>query len=278
MESFEIQSNPEVTGSLPEGLQELTGLNRLMLQWCNLNGKIPSWISKMTGLRSLGLGSNGLTGTLPADIGDLDKLEILGLDDNQLYGNIDLFFSMTDLKSLYLDNNYFSGTLSDAWMDSLLLLEELDMSDNTLNGGIPDNFFNHRNAKSLEVIDLHGNEIAGPLPGTVEENSVLQFLALHENKLEGAIPDSLANLKVLKHLDLSVNKFTANVPAGIFFMSTLEYFFVGENEFTEGPMPVGLIQLSNLRELSMKDTKLAGSIPDEIFHYLKDLQFLDLRK
>jgi hypothetical protein len=61
-------------------------------------------------------------------------------------------------------------------------------------------------------------------------------------------------------------------------MTTLEYLFIGENPFDEGPMPMWMIQLSNLRELSMKDNKLTGSIPDVMFPYLKDLQFLDLRK
>lgn len=278
LESLEIQSNPGVTGTLPEGLQQLTSLNRLMLQWCELNGEIPSWIGKMTGLRSLGLGSNGLSGTVPAEIGALDKLEILGLDGNQLYGNIDLFFPMTDLKSLYLDNNYFSGTLSDAWMDSLSLLEEMDMSDNVLNGVFPDNFFNHHNDKGLEVIDLHGNQIAGTIPASIEENNVLQFLALHENKLDGLLPDGLANLKALKHLDLSVNGFTGKLPQSFYVMNTLEYLFIGENPFDEGPVSMWMIQLSNLRELSMKDNQLTGPIPSQIFHYLKDLQFLDLRK
>eukprot|EP00980_Cylindrotheca_fusiformis_P018102 scaffold5817_cov101-Cylindrotheca_fusiformis.AAC.7 len=275
LESLEIQSNPEVTGTLPEGLQSLTGLNRLMLQGCDIDGQIPSWISKMTGLRTLGLGGNGMTGTLPSDIGALDQLELLGLDGNQLYGNIDLFVTMTNLRSLYLDNNYFSGTLSEEWMDSLSRLEELDMSDNVLDGGIPEGFFNHDNELSLKVIDLHGNQLTGPFPSSIDENKVLEFLALHENKLDETIPDSLANLKALKHLDISLNEFTGNLPQTLYTMSKLEYLFVGENSFSAEPLSDFLIELSNLRELSMKNSQLTGSIPEAIFFYLKDLQFLD---
>jgi Leucine-rich repeat (LRR) protein len=279
LEYLDIESNPGISGALPLGMRMMESLSTLRLQCCNIgNGPIPSWISELVSLEYLGLGRNAFNGILPSEIGKLTKLELLGLDFNQISGQLDSLKPLSRLKSLYLDNNLLSGSITDSLMCSWPILEELDISGNVLTGELPSDIFNHLNNEQLQLVDLHSNMLAGSLPTVVENNDKLQFLALQENQLEGSIPEGLANLKVLKHLDLSINSFEGYLPASLSFMTNLEYIFLGQNSFDNNTIPFSIIQLTNLRELSMKKSNLGGTIPDSLFHYLTKLDFVDFRK
>jgi len=267
-----LEYNGGITGTLPPALWKMTSLQQLILQWCNLNGTIPTWIGELENLTYLGLGNNQLEGQVPTEIEKLTQLELLGLDNNNLDGTLDQFAPLINLKSLYLDHNYISGTLTDSIMASWPNLQELDLSDGLLVGPLPANFFTA--SDDLRVVDLHANQVQGAFPPITEPNTKLEFLALHENALSGFIPESLINLKVLRHLDLSINSFTSTIPEKIAEMTDLQYLHIGLNNFDHGTIPKFLIELTNLRELSLKDSRLTGTIPEYI-QYLSNLQFLD---
>lgn len=172
------------------------------------------------------------SGTFPSEIGNLKNLELLGLDDNDFFGNIEMFHPLSELRSLYIEGNYFSGTISDALMASFPKLQELDMSDCNITGELPLEFFNHQNG--LKVIDLHGNNLKGELPDKIDRNANLEFLALHENKFTGRVKESLTNFTVLKHLDISLNGLSSTLPQKMELMTSLEYLFTATNNFQEG--------------------------------------------
>ena len=151
-----LEYNGGIKGTLPPGLWKMASLNQLILQWCNLSGTIPTWIGELTNLSYLGLGNNQLSGQVPAEIEKLTNLQLLGLDNNNLDGLLDQFAPLINLKSLYLDHNYISGTLTNSIMASWPMLQELDLSDSLLMGPLPDNFFTA--SDDLRVVDLHANQ------------------------------------------------------------------------------------------------------------------------
>jgi Leucine-rich repeat (LRR) protein len=253
----------------------LTSLTHLLLQKCGLTGSIPSWIGELTNLEYLGLGNNDFTGFVPSEISDLVRLELLGLEENTLSGNIELFRPLSDLKSLYLEHNYISGTISDALMLAWPNLEELYISDCALTGRLPPLFFNHPN--NLKVIDLHSNQMEGPLPHEINENGKLEYLGLHENTFTGVVPESLSNFKALRHLDISSNPLISTLPEKMGELTTLEYLFAGKTDFVPSEVPEFLIRLTNLRGLSVHQNHLTGTIPSWI-SVLSNLEVLDLRK
>ena len=272
LEYLNLEFNKGITGTLPPALQDMTYLKQLMLQWCTIGGTIPAWIGKLTNLNYLGLGHNELTGTIPQDLQQLTRLQLLGMDDNQLYGNIDTFGTLENIQNLYLEGNHFSGTISDDLLQGWPKLQELDVSDNLLTGSLPPNCFNHH-PTTLQVIDFHGNQFNGPLPQDIAESN-LEFLALYENVLTGIVPSSLYKMTKLRHLDVSDNKLIGNLPNEMGFMTNLEYLFTGNNNLMIETLPAFFLELSNLRELSMKRNHLTGSIPLSIT-YLTNLIFLD---
>jgi Ran GTPase-activating protein (RanGAP) involved in mRNA processing and transport len=275
IEILNIPFNTDLRGTLPEALSKMDALTHLGLQWCGFTGTIPTWIGSLSSLDYLGLGNNQFTGSVPQELDQLTTLKLLGLDDNMLSANIELFHALKAIKSLYLEDNQITGTISEALMASWPDLEELDLSNNALTKTLPDNFFNHFN--NLRVVDLHRNKFDGPLPNSINENSDLEFLALHDNRFDEKVPAELINFKALKHLDLSGNNFISTLPEVLGEMTQLHYLFVGKNAFESGTIPKFLIELTNLRELSFKNAQLTGEIP-EFIHYLSKLEVLDLRK
>jgi Leucine-rich repeat (LRR) protein len=229
----------------------------------------------MTNLEYLGLSNNDFTGFVPSEISNLARLELLGLDDNTLSGNIELFRPLSSLKSLYLEHNYFSGSISDALMVAWPNLEEMYISDCALTGTLPPLFFNHPN--NLKVIDLHSNQMEGSLPDEINENGKLEYLGLHKNTFTGVVPASLSNFTALRHLDISYNPLISTLPARMGEMTTLQYLFTGKTKFVPSEIPEFLIRLTNLRGLSLYQNHLTGTIPSWI-SVLSKLEVLDLRK
>ena len=58
----------ELSGTIPELLGQLMGLQILGLNVNQLSGTIPEWLGQLTGLQVLGLGENQLSGTIPSSI------------------------------------------------------------------------------------------------------------------------------------------------------------------------------------------------------------------
>ena len=203
LEILLMQYNPNLSGPIPVGLKALSNSNairKIALQACNLNGTIPQWIgTELKSLEYLGLGNNKLSGPVPSTITELPNLEVLALDDNDLTANIDMFHTLTNIRSLLLEDNKITGTLSNALFASWKNLTYLDLSDNMITGTLPDGLLAH--SYKLRVLDLHGNDLTGKLSDVnFPTNDYLEFLALHENRLDGTIPTSISNLETLEHL------------------------------------------------------------------------------
>merc|ERR1719253_534759 len=114
---------------------------------------------------------------------------------------------------------------------------------------------------SLEVADLHGNDIMGQIPEIPEIHEKMTFFAVQDNNLEGRLPNNIAFLPNLKHLDISANKITLPFPEGMSSLTNLASLYTGINGFYAHPIPQFLGSLVNLRELSMKQNQLTGQIP-----------------
>jgi len=82
-------------------------------------------------------------------------------------------------------------------------LEELDLSDNEIEGAIQAEV---RHLTKLRVLDLSNNKMTG-LPAEVGQLHYLEELNLSNNEFTG-LPYELGNLKKLKILDISGNSYS----------------------------------------------------------------------
>ena len=148
---------------LPSLLNDLTQLEMLALGGNALNIALPT-LNQLTNLHTLNLSGNNLTGSLPAWISNLDQLQELRLGANQLSGSIPgtALSQLEKLRVLDLHSNQFTDTIppflaSTSWLLINFRLQEVDLSNNQLTGGVP-TFFHL--AWALEKLNLQDNNLS----------------------------------------------------------------------------------------------------------------------
>jgi hypothetical protein len=182
---------------------------------------------------------------------------------------------MTSLEVLFIEDNLFTGDIDNEFAKDLIYLFVIDISSNFFTSaeyGIPPHIFD---LPQLEVLDFSNNTLQGSIPQEIPVNNRLEFLSVHENMMGGEIPSQLANLIVLEHLDLSNNKFHGPLREEIFGMKILSEVFLSENPGLEAdPLPETLATMTQLVEISLKNTNRTGPLPELVG--FEKLALLDL--
>ncbi|KAK4488403.1 hypothetical protein RD792_004166 [Penstemon davidsonii] len=129
------------------------------------------------------LQSLNLRGTVAAaTLSRLDQLRILSLRNNSLYGPVPDLSPLINLKTLFLDHNYFSGTFPLSLLQ-LHRLVILDLSFNNFTGSIPENL---TVLDRLGYLRLDSNRFYGSIPPL--NQTTLNVFNVASNNLSGPIP------------------------------------------------------------------------------------------
>ncbi|WRX30931.1 Serine-threonine/tyrosine-protein kinase [Theobroma cacao] len=118
----------------------------------------------------------------PNTLSHLDQLRVLSLQNNSLTGPIPDLSGLINLKSLFLDHNFFTGSFP----PSILSL--------------------HR----IRTLDLSYNNITGPIPSSLASLDRLYYLRLDWNRFNGTVPP--LNQSSLKTFSISGNNLTGAIP------------------------------------------------------------------
>lgn len=142
----------------PNTIGHLSSLRVLSLRHNGLTGSIPDDFSNLTLLFSLYLQDNAISGNFPPSLTSLTRLTRLNLAGNNFSGQIPFALNnLTHLTALLLDRNRFSGSLPSINITSL---QGFNVSDNTLNGSIPETLARFPKSSFAGNLQLCGN----PLP------------------------------------------------------------------------------------------------------------------
>ncbi|KAK6275547.1 hypothetical protein POUND7_005256 [Theobroma cacao] len=238
---------------------------------CKFGTQFPQWLRTQLKATTLVLSNNSISGILPKWIKELN-LSLLDLSHNQITGSIPKFSS--NLMTIDLSNNLISGTLTEMIGDNNVLskLQSLILSDNRVNGSIPNSFCH---IETLEVLQLSKNKLSANIPDCWRDYQSLQVLDLSSNNLSGVIPSSIGHLNSLQWLHLSNNSLSGEPPLALKNCRDLVVLDLGENALS-GHVPKwigdGFWQLSVLR---LRKNKFSGTIPSQLCH-ISTLQILDL--
>ncbi len=227
------RTRPELTGTIPTELGNLTKLQHLFLRGNHLSGDIPPDIGNLKALRELWLGGNELTGVIPSEIGELTNLQVLSIRANRLGGAFPAFLaSLTSLRTISAADNQFYGSIPSE-ISRLSALGNLNLERNQFSGAIPPQFAN-----------LHS----------------LHSLVLNNNDLTGEIPPELGRLNRLRRLSLNGNQLTGSIPSSFGALQNLSYLGLADNKLS-GAIPTELANAGRLFELNLSQNKLSGSVP-----------------
>ncbi|XP_065004217.1 receptor-like protein EIX1 [Musa acuminata AAA Group] len=219
-------SNNSLSGELPLSLKDCKKLYLLDAGHNDLKGEIPTWIGEsLTSLRFLNLRSNMLVRDIPPNLSRLSALQFLDLADNELSGTIprsfgnftamkviENFSSSTTGQIRYKEHMFITTKGNTFSYDELLpLMNILDLSDNSLFGGVPEEL---TSLSCLFSLNLSGNHFTGEITENISKLQQLESLDLSRNNFSGTIPSSLAFLTSLAHLNLSYNNLSGEIPLG----------------------------------------------------------------
>jgi Leucine-rich repeat (LRR) protein len=268
---FELSFN-EFSGKIPQELRNCTKLKLLSAGYNNLSGTLPDELFKVTSLEHLSLHSNQLEGPLNG-ISKLTNLVILDLGKNELSGNIpDSIGELKRLEELHLDNNKISGELPSTLSNCTNLIT-IDLKSNNFTGELTK--VNFSGLSHLKNLDIAYNNFTGTIPESIYSCSKLTALRLSSNHFRGQLSEKIGNLESLSFLSLVRTSLTnttrtLQILRGCRNLTTL---LIGFN-FMHETMPEddSIGGFENLQVFAMNDCSLSGEIP----HWLSKLKNLGM--
>ncbi|XP_074568060.1 receptor-like protein EIX2 [Curcuma longa] len=313
---FDLSGNPCLISVLPEWLWNLSSLAHLDLSLCafrgripdaigdlssltvldlsfnrNLDGSIPGSMAQLRRLEELSLGGNQLTGNFPSWIQQLTSLTTLDLHENLLHGFIPGSLGMLcNLTELYLSGNSFQGALSLVHLDNLTKLEVLDLSFNSLNISVHEDW---NPPFQLKIAGFGSCGLGPSFPPWLQHQTRIIFLDLSDNEIAGVLPDWVWNIShfTIDYLELSDNNIQGKLPK--FPEHTNLNMLRLAHNLLEGPLPDKLpVELSSLvldgnyfsgrlpvwpyvGSVSLYNNNFSGAISSSVCQWTM-LSFLDL--
>ncbi|KAJ0551647.1 putative leucine-rich repeat-containing, plant-type, leucine-rich repeat domain superfamily [Helianthus annuus] len=280
-----VLSNNQLTDILPESLGQLSKLNAIDLSDNLLTGVVTeSHFSKLIRLKFLdGRGNNLTLRPHHANWVPTFQLERLYIGSWDLGPQFPLWLlTQRDLELLEMRNTKISSTMPESFWRSFPNLEELDMSQNQIQGRL------FEIPATLVVVELSSNLFSGKLP-KIFNSSILEVLDLSNNSFTGSLhhflcpygrkgidPECWVNWSSLSYLNLENNNLSGVIPTTLGSLSSLESLNMCKNKLS-GRLPVTLKNLAKLQILQFAQNELIGSIPGWIGTELSGLRILNLR-
>uniref|UniRef100_A0A2P2M0Q5 non-specific serine/threonine protein kinase n=1 Tax=Rhizophora mucronata TaxID=61149 RepID=A0A2P2M0Q5_RHIMU len=252
-------ANCSIEGTIPPGIGDLSELTNLELSDNHLSGEIPSDIVKLQKLRQLEFYSNNLSGTLPPGFRNLTKLENFDASKNSLEGDLSELRFLSNLVSLQLYDNRFSGEVP-AEFGEFKKLVNLSLYRNQLTGSLPPQLGSWSN---FDLIDVSENNLTGPIPPDMCKQGTMRQLLMLQNNLTGEIPATYANCTALKRFRVSKNSLSGKVPTGIWGLPEVNIIDLEFNQI-EGPITRDIGKAKELGQLFLGNNRLSGELPEEI--------------
>ena len=271
---FHSRDGVTINGTLPAGLNNLTGLRLMTFETKELTGGIPD-LTGLVNLDSFNVQEASLSGTVDATRFP-PSLTDLRLGDNDLSGTLPDVTRFPGLEGLFLGENGFSGGIPANW-NTLTDLTSIDVGNNDLTGALPD----WSALVKLNRLEAHHNNLSGAIPAWLNNMTRLQTLWLHNNEFTGGLPD-LSALTNPATIAVSDNKLTGTIPAShlprrserLYLMrnqftgsipdfsgqNDLRLAWLHQNQFS-GALPTSWTGLTKLDDLHVANNPLTGAIP-----------------
>jgi Leucine-rich repeat (LRR) protein len=254
-----------MTGTLSVQFGGLSLLGIVCLSDNSFTGQIPSQFGNISILTSIYLSENMFSGSLsPLLFSKNPAMSAFGVDYNLLSGEIPDTFNGNNwaiLYEIYLNNNYFTSTLTDA-LSTFPVLQLLSLGSNFLTSTLPRTM---NNLTSLDALLLYSNLLSGsPFPEAITIFTGLRFLDLSANAFIGPLPlfDG-CNVPFLLY-DVHDNSFHGSVPQALGYLQAIQSLNLANNSLS-GHLPFTLIADPGIQIVILSGNNFNGSIDSIVF-------------
>lgn len=247
----------QMTGPVPSGFCDLTELTGFTF-YDNEITSFPSCLTQMSKLQLLDGSGNALV-SLP-EMYNMPALHTVSLYTNKMTGALQRFSGCSNLTSLSLSSNQFSGPVPPEW-GSLTKLTEIYVSRNpSITGSYPSQWGSLTN---LQLLWTFVTAQRGSLPESWKGMKNLQNLEADD--VSGSLPDVSAwtNMQTLILTGRGNGALTGSLPTSLCYMKYLETLWFFGNKLT-GVLPPCVGQLSGIVNIQLQDQKFSSVIPSQI--------------
>ncbi|CAL9088936.1 unnamed protein product [Musa acuminata var. zebrina] len=286
-ESLRLSKN-NISGQIPETIGNLTNLEYLDLSDNNIIGgisTIPETFNRLYNLQFLDVSRNHLTRLVAETLNGLCNLSFIDLSHNHIGGELSylidsllhceqratLYLSISGnnlsgivpssmgqlsaLQVLDLSSNLLEGNITEAYFSKLINLDNLDISYNSLNVILPNDWLPPFNAYSIIMSSCN---LGTRFPVWIQTQTNLKYLSLSEVGLSGNLPTWFSDISTsLWYLNLSSNNLNGPLPTA----PPGEVIDLSDNSFV-GPIPFSFANgnLNSLRVLDLSNNNLSGKV------------------
>ncbi|KAF8670871.1 hypothetical protein HU200_050136 [Digitaria exilis] len=260
--------NGDTMGRLPEC--SWRKLQEIDFHGANLTGHIPVWIGNLTRLTYLDISRNMLIGDVPSGIGALSGLTYLSLGLNNFSGVLskEHFSSLVNLEYLNLSQNSLKLDVSKDWVPPFKL-KEGHFGSCVLRPQFPTWLRWQAGIDNLDISNTRINDVLPHWFWVVVSNA--STLDLSRNQLSGGLPEKL-ELPFIRAMDLSRNSLAGQLPANL-TAPLLFNLLLYNNKFT-GTIPAYMCY--DFLGINLANNKLTGDSPQYSSHFSL-LQMVDLK-
>ncbi|KAM3390686.1 hypothetical protein ACQJBY_012343 [Aegilops geniculata] len=261
--------NNLLTGSLDPIWHTQSSLGVIKIHMNHITGQLPANLSSMfPNLYVLDFSSNDLFGHIPMSMCEISSMELIDLSNNKLSGGVPAcVFTNNMLILLKVSNNRLGGPIFGGMNNLSNNIDELCLDGNKFKGTLPHDLA----GQSINVIDLHDNELSGELDTSFWNLPSLSALNLAGNRLTGKIDQHICGFTRIKLLDLSHNNLTGSVPDSCFI--GLKFLNLTENSLS-GDMSFLSFNTSSLIALDIRHNQFTGNL--NWVSYLENIRLLSL--
>lgn len=237
-------SGNKIHGNI-KALAKLDSLISVDLQNSHVTDEIgDTFFSSKNNFTYINLAMNNLYGTIPAIIPTLHNLY---LTDNDLWGsfpeiNTDLEYQLV---GLYLSNNKLDGTIPDTF-SNMRSLEEFYISTNNFYGNLPGSL----SMTNLLHLDVSYNNFSSEIPKSYTNLTNLSVFLASNNSLIGQI-NSLMWLPKLIIVEVMNNELT-EIPLA-YFRDSMARIFLGRNNNFSGLIDLGNTNIPKVIDVSVNE-------------------------
>jgi len=186
-------------------------------------------------------------------------------DINNIFPNLIDFENKNDIKCLDLSVKNITSEIPSNIINLFINLEKLNLSNNKIEGTIPELRLN-----KIIYLNLSYNNIVGDLTN-ISSLTTLKHLNLSNNYIGGNF-ENLSNLTNLEYLNISNNNFTGPISNNFEKLINLEFLDISLNKIT-GIFPEYFLNFEKLEYLNIMDTEINGIIPNSIYNISKLTEF-----